>query len=171
MRLDASLTPQAATRELWETMQQVGPFGAGNPEPRLVLPAVKVVNHGIVGDGHVRCVFSGEGGGRLKAMAFASVLAGALPGARRVAGPVVFLGEGEKTSPCSYPHLSLARSCSPEMPRMQDHFFHDGCLGPSVSSVVWRNSRPFPAQPPFYSRKMPCLQGCGVVGVVTRSLR
>lgn len=73
LRLDASLTPQAATRELWETMQQVGPFGAGNPEPRLVLPAVKVVNHGIVGDGHVRCVFSGEGGGRLKAMAFASV--------------------------------------------------------------------------------------------------
>ena len=71
--LDASLTPQAATRELWETMQQVGLFGAGNPEPRLVLPAVKVVNHGIVGDGHVRCVFSGEGGGRLKAMAFASV--------------------------------------------------------------------------------------------------
>ena len=61
LRLDASLTPQAATRDLWETMQQVGPFGAGNPEPRLVLPAVKVVNHGIVGDGHVRCVLTGRG--------------------------------------------------------------------------------------------------------------
>ena len=61
LRLDASLTPQAATRDLWETMQQVGPFGAGNPEPRLVLPAVKIVNHGIVGDGHVRCVLAGRG--------------------------------------------------------------------------------------------------------------
>lgn len=73
LRLDASLTPKAATRDLWEMMQQVGPFGAGNPEPRLVLPAVNVVNHGVVGDGHVRCVLAGEGGGRLKAMAFASV--------------------------------------------------------------------------------------------------
>lgn len=73
LRLDASLTPQAANRDLWEMMQQVGPFGAGNPEPRLVLPAVNVVNHSVVGDGHVRCVLAGQGGGRLKAMAFASV--------------------------------------------------------------------------------------------------
>lgn len=73
LRLDASLTPQAANRELWEMMQQVGPFGAGNPEPRIVLPAVKVVNQSVVGDGHVRCILAGEGGGRLKAMAFASV--------------------------------------------------------------------------------------------------
>lgn len=73
LRLDASLTPQAANRDLWEMMQQVGPFGAGNPEPRIVLPAVKIFNQSVVGDGHVRCVLAGEGGGRLKAMAFASV--------------------------------------------------------------------------------------------------
>ena len=73
LRLDASLTPQAANRDLWEMMQQVGPFGAGNPEPRIVLPAVKIFNQLVVGDGHVRCVLAGEGGGRLKAMAFASV--------------------------------------------------------------------------------------------------
>ena len=73
LRLDASLTPKAATRELWEMMQQVGPFGAGNPEPRLVLPAVGIVKPAVVGDGHVRCILAGEGGGSLKAMAFASV--------------------------------------------------------------------------------------------------
>ncbi len=73
LHLDASLTPQGATRELWEQMQLAGPFGAGNPEPRIVLPAVRIVQQSVVGDGHVRCVLSGEGGGRLKAMAFASV--------------------------------------------------------------------------------------------------
>ena len=73
LHLDASLTPQGATRELWEQMQLVGPFGAGNPEPRVVLPAVRIVQQSVVGDGHVRCVLSGEGGGRLKAMAFNSV--------------------------------------------------------------------------------------------------
>ena len=73
LRLDATLTPQAANRELWEQIQQAGPFGAGNPEPRFVLPAVKIFQQSVVGDGHVRCIFGGEGGGRLKAMAFSSV--------------------------------------------------------------------------------------------------
>ncbi len=73
LRLDATLTPQGATRELWEQMQGAGPFGAGNNEPRVVLPSVRIVHQAVVGDGHVRCTFSGEGGGRLKAMAFASV--------------------------------------------------------------------------------------------------
>ena len=73
MTFQASLTPRAANRELFDMMQQVGPFGAGNPEPRFVLPHVRVVKADIVGDGHVRCVLSGQDGGRLKAMAFASV--------------------------------------------------------------------------------------------------
>ncbi len=73
LRLDATLTPVGANRDLWEQMQQAGPFGAGNAEPRIALPAVRVVQKSVVGDGHVRCIFAGEGGGRLKAMAFSSV--------------------------------------------------------------------------------------------------
>ena len=73
LRLDATLTPRGATRDLWEQLQQAGPFGAGNPEPRFVLPAVRIVQQSVVGGGHVRCIFSGAEGGRLKAMAFASV--------------------------------------------------------------------------------------------------
>ena len=73
LRLDATLTPQSVTRDLLEQVQLAGPFGAGNAEPRFVLPAVRVVQQSVVGDGHVRCIFSGTGGGRLKGMAFASV--------------------------------------------------------------------------------------------------
>jgi len=67
------LTPRAANRALYEELQKAGPFGAGNPEPRLVLPAARVIKPSIVGDSHVRCILGGEGGGRLKAMAFSSV--------------------------------------------------------------------------------------------------
>ena len=46
---------------------------AGNPEPRLAVPSARVVKADIVGDGHVRAILSGgEGGGRLKAIAFRS---------------------------------------------------------------------------------------------------
>jgi single-stranded-DNA-specific exonuclease len=66
------LTAIAANANL-EDVQQAGPFGAGNPEPRFVWSARIVVPSMVVGDGHVRCILAGEGGGRLKAMAFASV--------------------------------------------------------------------------------------------------
>lgn len=71
--LDASLTPAGANRGLLELIHKAGPFGAGNPEPRLVFPSVRVVQSDIVGDGHVRCVLAGREGGRLKAIAFSSV--------------------------------------------------------------------------------------------------
>jgi single-stranded-DNA-specific exonuclease len=71
--IEASLTAIAANRDLFEELQRVGPFGAGNPEPRLVLAGTRIIKPSIVGDGHVRCILAGEGGGRLKAMAFASV--------------------------------------------------------------------------------------------------
>ena len=71
--LDASLTPSAATRELYELMQRAGPFGAGSPEPRVVLPSVRAVYVREVGEGHVSCTFTDMNGGRLKAIAFATI--------------------------------------------------------------------------------------------------
>jgi len=68
--IDGALTPRAASRELLATLAQAGPYGAGNPEPRFVLPAVRVVHADVVGNAHIRCAFSGDGGGRLKGIAF-----------------------------------------------------------------------------------------------------
>jgi single-stranded-DNA-specific exonuclease len=55
--------------ELAERIARAGPFGAGNPTPRFVLPAVRVVQPALVGNGHVRCILAGEGGG-VRAIAF-----------------------------------------------------------------------------------------------------
>ncbi len=69
--IDGALAPAGATVELVELLDGVAPFGAGNPRPRFVFPAVRVVKADIVGTDHVRCLLApASGGGRLSAMAF-----------------------------------------------------------------------------------------------------
>jgi single-stranded-DNA-specific exonuclease len=71
--LDGAVKPKAATMTLVETLQQVGPFGSGNPEPRFVIPAATLSYAAVVGDRHVRGFITGEGGGRLAAISFNSL--------------------------------------------------------------------------------------------------
>ena len=71
--IDAVLTPSGATRALQEQIERVGPFGAGNPEPRFALAGARIAKADIVGDNHVRCFLADAGGGRLKAIAFRSL--------------------------------------------------------------------------------------------------
>jgi single-stranded-DNA-specific exonuclease len=70
LRLDGVLQPAAATPALADQLARLGPFGVGNPRPRFALPNVRLVRAEVVGDGHLRCLVTGEGGGRLKAIAF-----------------------------------------------------------------------------------------------------
>lgn len=71
VELDGTLVVEAATVELAETLGRLGPFGAGNPEPRFALPRVRVVAPSVVGSGgHVACTLVGPDGGRLRAIAF-----------------------------------------------------------------------------------------------------
>ena len=70
LRLDGALSGRGASRELYEMLEQAGPYGAGNPEPRFAVPSMTVVHASIVGKNHVRCTLMGEDGTRLKAMAF-----------------------------------------------------------------------------------------------------
>ncbi len=72
LRIDAAIQPAGATTDLLEDISRLAPFGAGNPEPRFVLPAARVARADVVGKGHARCFLSGETGGRLKAIAFRS---------------------------------------------------------------------------------------------------
>jgi len=68
--LDGLVQPGAATVDLLRALQAVGPFGAGNAQPRFALPAVRIVTADVVGRGHVRCILGGADGGRLKGIAF-----------------------------------------------------------------------------------------------------
>ncbi|MCC7167702.1 MAG: single-stranded-DNA-specific exonuclease RecJ [Rhodospirillales bacterium] len=68
--LDGAILPSGATFALAEALGRLGPFGSGNPHPRLALMSARVVEASVVGANHVRCTVTGPGGGRLKAIAF-----------------------------------------------------------------------------------------------------
>lgn len=72
--LDAGLTVKGVAPSLVHAIEALGPFGAGNPQPRFLLERVKVVRSDIVGGDHVRAILADEvGSGSLKAVAFRSV--------------------------------------------------------------------------------------------------
>ncbi|MCH7550758.1 MAG: single-stranded-DNA-specific exonuclease RecJ, partial [Proteobacteria bacterium] len=71
--LDGAMKPAAATLSLVRDLQRVGPFGSGNPEPRFVLPAVRLSYAAVAGENHVRGIIEGEEGGRLAAISFNSL--------------------------------------------------------------------------------------------------
>ena len=68
--IDAALSPRAASLELVDIIERVGPFGAGNALPRFVLTSTRVSYARTVGEGHVRCTLVGSEGGRVEAIAF-----------------------------------------------------------------------------------------------------
>ncbi|MBC8158655.1 MAG: single-stranded-DNA-specific exonuclease RecJ [Alphaproteobacteria bacterium] len=70
LNLDGALSPGGATRDLVAAIEKVGPFGTKNPEPRVVLPDVRVSWSKVVGANHVSCSLSGADGSRLRGIAF-----------------------------------------------------------------------------------------------------
>ena len=70
VEIDGTVSLNAATPEFADRLALLEPFGAGNPEPRLMLSNVRVLHSDIVGSGHIRCQLGSLSGGTLKAMAF-----------------------------------------------------------------------------------------------------
>ena len=69
--IDGALSPEGATVEFIDALNDAGPFGANNPRPRFVLSGVRPINARIVGTDHVSCFLTAlEGGPRLKSIAF-----------------------------------------------------------------------------------------------------
>ncbi|MGQ0664183.1 MAG: single-stranded-DNA-specific exonuclease RecJ [Pseudomonadota bacterium] len=68
--LDGALALAAATPDLIASLERVGPFGAGNAEPRFAFPGVRIARADAVGERHVRCFLADQRSGRLQAIAF-----------------------------------------------------------------------------------------------------
>ena len=68
--VDGAIDIGAATPELIGILARMEPFGAGNEEPRFVVPTVRLGRIETVGAGHVRGHAYGRTGGRLKVIAF-----------------------------------------------------------------------------------------------------
>lgn len=59
--LDGDVCPAEVDLALADELHRMEPFGAGNPEPALLMRGVTVVERRIVGDGHLRLRLSAEG--------------------------------------------------------------------------------------------------------------
>ena len=67
--VDAIMGPSGMTPEFHDLVERAGPFGAGNPEPVVVIPDARIVESRLVGENHVSVVAM-CGNDRLKAIAF-----------------------------------------------------------------------------------------------------
>jgi len=70
LRIDAAVSADGATLALIETLEKAGPYGAGHPQPLMVLPRHRIADVREAGTGHVRVELRSEAGGRLSAIAF-----------------------------------------------------------------------------------------------------
>lgn len=92
-KIDAQIAPTAATPQLIETMQQVGPYGADHPQPMFVFANMHIAYAERVRGGHVRCAFADDSGQRISGICFradetglSDVLLSSNPGRVHVAG-------------------------------------------------------------------------------------
>lgn len=69
LTLDGMVAGGAATPDFIAQLERLKPFGTGNPEPRFALPACRIARADVVGEKHVRLIFT-CGGARLTGIAF-----------------------------------------------------------------------------------------------------
>lgn len=70
LHIDALLAPSAADGGLLATVERIGPFGAGAPEPLFAVADARPSQVRRVGEGHLSFQLTGEDSGRLRAIAF-----------------------------------------------------------------------------------------------------
>ncbi|QIK40256.1 single-stranded-DNA-specific exonuclease RecJ [Pontivivens nitratireducens] len=70
LRIDGLIAAAGATPELVESIEATGPFGAGAAAPRFALSAQRIAFAKRAGENHLRLTLTGEGGGRIDAIAF-----------------------------------------------------------------------------------------------------
>jgi single-stranded-DNA-specific exonuclease len=68
--IDGAVSARAVTPELVATLNRAGPFGSGNPEPVIALPAHQLVYADEVGQAHLRVRFKAGDGAIVNGIAF-----------------------------------------------------------------------------------------------------
>ena len=69
-KVDAQILPSAATPQLIETIEAVGPYGPDNPQPMFVFKDMHIAYAERVRGGHVRCSFADSSGQRISGICF-----------------------------------------------------------------------------------------------------
>ncbi len=70
LSVDSAISPGGITVKIIEELEQISPFGSGNPEPRFVIPSVRIAHASVVGTDHLRLDLENPGGQRVRGIAF-----------------------------------------------------------------------------------------------------
>ena len=70
LKIDALIAPTMASMATIETIDHVGPYGAGNPQPIFALSDMRISYAERVRGGHVRCAFENGSGDRISGICF-----------------------------------------------------------------------------------------------------
>jgi len=74
INFDVALSIEGATLQLAEELNKLAPFGADNPEPKVVIENVKIIKPSVLNGGHVRCFLGADYSTKsLKAVCFKCV--------------------------------------------------------------------------------------------------
>jgi single-stranded-DNA-specific exonuclease len=70
MKIDALLNISAVNEDLMNSINQIGPYGSGNPTPTFAFAELRVVYADRVKGGHIRCNFEDKNGQIIKGICF-----------------------------------------------------------------------------------------------------
>ena len=70
LSIDANISLSGATENLADCLIKMEPFGASNPEPKIVIKNVRILRPAVIGNGHIKCLLADEYTDSLKAIAF-----------------------------------------------------------------------------------------------------
>lgn len=71
--IDGAITPSGVNDKLIDLIEQAGPYGQGNPQPRFVFPAHRVKFAKVMGEAHVRVTLEAGDASKIDGIAFRAV--------------------------------------------------------------------------------------------------
>ncbi|MCP1336051.1 single-stranded-DNA-specific exonuclease RecJ [Hyphomicrobiales bacterium FT118] len=73
LHIDGAVALGGATADLVDLLEKAGPYGAGNPQPRLAFTGVRIAHLSVMGEAHLRLSLADSSGTRVKGVAFRAV--------------------------------------------------------------------------------------------------
>ena len=70
LNVDLAIALSGVTESFADSLSMLEPYGAGNPEPLIMIKNVNINRSKTVGSGHISCFLGSPYGGSLKAIAF-----------------------------------------------------------------------------------------------------
>ena len=68
--IDSTISPSALNLDFFYKVDNLSPFGSGNPEPKFVIQNLTILNSKIIAEKHIKSVLLGSDGSNIKTIAF-----------------------------------------------------------------------------------------------------